>query len=51
MRKGVFLLLIITSLNFASLLWTVNTDGPVSTKPVLFEGSAIVSSQDGYVYY
>lgn len=49
MRKA-FLLLLLISFSYASLLWQYSTDGPVSLKPVVFSGTIVIASDDGKVY-
>lgn len=45
-----FLLLLLISFSYASLLWQYSTDGPVSLKPVIYQGMVVIASDDGKVY-
>ncbi|MFH1520599.1 MAG: PQQ-binding-like beta-propeller repeat protein [Candidatus Micrarchaeota archaeon] len=49
MRKALILLLLI-SFSYASLLWQYSTDGPISLKPVIYQGTVVVASDDGKIY-
>jgi len=48
--KKILLLLCLVSLSFSSLLWETSTDGAITTKPVYFQNSVVVGSDDGNVY-
>jgi outer membrane protein assembly factor BamB len=49
MRNALFLLLVLAVSN-ASLVWQFSSDGAISAKPVIFQGVAVVASDDGNVY-
>ncbi|NYZ74562.1 PQQ-binding-like beta-propeller repeat protein [Candidatus Micrarchaeota archaeon] len=49
MKKPILLLLLL-SLSYASLLWQYSTDGPVTTKPVVYQNAIITASDDGNIY-
>jgi len=49
-KKLALFLLFLLSISFSSLLWKETTNGPVTTKPLVFNGDIVVGSQDGYVY-
>lgn len=48
--KTPILLLVLLSLSYASLLWEYSTDGAVSAKPVVFQNSVVIASDDGNIY-
>lgn len=48
--KKTILLLVLLSVCYASQLWEYPTDGPISTKPVIYQGGVVVASDDGYIY-
>ncbi|VVC02587.1 Outer membrane protein assembly factor BamB [Candidatus Bilamarchaeum dharawalense] len=49
MRKA-FLLLLLISFSYASLIWEFSTDGPVSLSPVVYQNMIVGASDDGKVY-
>ncbi len=44
------LLVFLTSFSFASQIWEYSTEGPITTKPVVFQNAVVVASDDGKVY-
>jgi outer membrane protein assembly factor BamB len=48
--KKAFILLALISASFASLLWQFGTDGPISSKPLVFQSMVLVASEDGKLY-
>ncbi len=44
------ILLVLASLSSASEIWKYSTNGAVSAKPVIYQGSVIVASDDGSIY-
>ena len=52
MKKALLLLALISlsCISYASLIWQFSTDGPVSAKPLVYQGMAVVLSDDGNAY-
>ena len=52
MKKAASLLFLVLlfSLSAASQLWEYSTEGQISTKPVVFQNSIVVASDDGKIY-
>ncbi|MBI5046367.1 PQQ-binding-like beta-propeller repeat protein [Candidatus Micrarchaeota archaeon] len=48
--KRAFLLLFLLSISSASLIWQFSTDGAITVKPVVYQGSIVVASDDGNIY-
>jgi len=49
-KKIAILFLLLLSLSFSSLVWKKATNGPIITKPVIFDSNIVVGSSDGYLY-
>lgn len=47
---ALFVLLFLFSFSFASLLWTFDTNGPVSVQPIPTGNETAIASQDGNLY-
>lgn len=50
MKKALFVLLVLFSVSFPSLLWEYSAKGEVTTKPLPYLNSIFASSSDGSVY-
>jgi outer membrane protein assembly factor BamB len=50
MKKALLLLIILLSLSYASKVWEFTTDGPISSKPLVYQGAVVVASDDGKIY-
>ncbi len=48
--KQLLALLLLISISFSSLVWEFDTDGPVSIKPVVYQGAIVTASDDGNLY-
>ncbi|MBN1170177.1 PQQ-binding-like beta-propeller repeat protein [Candidatus Micrarchaeota archaeon] len=48
--KKLFLILLLISFSFSSLVWEFGTDGEISKKPVIYRNSVVVASDDGTIY-
>ncbi len=46
-----FILLVFSPLSFGSLLWTFETNGPVTVRPVAVGADLLLASQDGNLYF
>ena len=50
MKRILLSILLLMSLASASHIWGFSTDGEVSTKPVIYQASVVVASDDGNIY-
>ncbi|MEW6035073.1 MAG: PQQ-binding-like beta-propeller repeat protein [Candidatus Micrarchaeota archaeon] len=48
--KKALLLLLLASLSYSSLVWQFATDGPISYKPLIYQGAVVFASDDGNIY-
>jgi len=50
MKKAALILLFLFSFSFSSLLWQYNTNAEITTRPLVYSNSILISSSDGTLF-